>query len=189
MWGCYLQGKDGAMRHQGWYRVTSTVRGMLCWMISCYFIYLLIHQIRWSNQFISCCGHKICRYLVYFFLVSMSPCPTLSTVTVTARGAILSRNGSDRRCWRVPQRRCYFAWCSYCATWHHPPRNMTFNQELVQTSISVDLLRDYYQALARVRQVEVRWDTLHLTVVSLLFRMVAFTCIHISHVSDRAGHL
>jgi len=72
---------------------------------------------------------------------------------------------------------------------HYPPRNMTFNQELVQAAIFVDLLRDYNQALARARQAEVRWDTLHLTVVSLLFRMVAFTCIHSSHVRDRAGHL
>ena len=72
---------------------------------------------------------------------------------------------------------------------HHPPRNMTLNQELVQTAIFVDLLRDYNQALARVRQAEVRWDTFHLTVVLLLFRMVAFTCIHSSHVRDRAGHL
>jgi len=72
---------------------------------------------------------------------------------------------------------------------HHPPRNMTFNQELVQGAIFVDLLRNYNQALARVRQAEVRWDTLHLTVVSLLFRMVTFTCIHSSHVRDRAGHL
>jgi len=39
MWGCYLQGKDGAMRQQGWYRVTSTVRGMLCWMM-----FWLLHQ-------------------------------------------------------------------------------------------------------------------------------------------------
>jgi len=72
---------------------------------------------------------------------------------------------------------------------HHPPRNMTFNQELVQVAIFVDLLRNYNQALARVRQAEVRWDTLHLTIVSLLFRMVTFTCIHSSHVRDRAGHL
>jgi len=33
MRGNYLQDKDGAMRHEGWYRVTSTVRGMLCWMM------------------------------------------------------------------------------------------------------------------------------------------------------------
>jgi hypothetical protein len=72
---------------------------------------------------------------------------------------------------------------------HHPPRNMTFNQELVQAAIFVDLLRDYNQALARVRQAEIRWDTLHLTVVLLLFRMVTFTCIHSSHARDRAGHL
>ena len=72
---------------------------------------------------------------------------------------------------------------------HHPPRNMTFNQELVQTAIFVDLLKDYNQALARVRQAAIRWDTLHLTVVLLLFRMVTFTCIHSSHVRDRAGHL
>ena len=72
---------------------------------------------------------------------------------------------------------------------HPPPRNMTFNQELVQAAIFVDVLRDYNQALARVRQAEVRWDTLYLTVVSLLFRMVTFTCIHSSRVRDRAGHL
>ena len=74
---------------------------------------------------------------------------------------------------------------------HHPPRNMTFNQELelVQAAIFVDLLKDYNQALARVRQAAIRWDTLHLTVVLLLLRMVTFTCIHSSHVRDRAGHL
>jgi hypothetical protein len=72
---------------------------------------------------------------------------------------------------------------------HHPPRNMTFNQELVQVAIFVDLLRDYKQALVRVRQDVVRWDSLHLTVVSLLFRMVTSTCIHSSHVRDHAGHL
>jgi len=72
---------------------------------------------------------------------------------------------------------------------HHPPRNMTFNQELVQAAIFVDFLRDYNQALTRVSHAEVRLDTLHLTVVSLLFRMVAFTCIHGSHVRDCAGHL
>jgi len=62
---------------------------------------------------------------------------------------------------------------------HHSTRNMTFNQELVQAVIFVDLLRDCSQALARVRQAEVRWYSLHLTRVSLLFRMVTFTCMYI----------
>jgi len=74
---------------------------------------------------------------------------------------------------------------------HHPPRNMTFNQELelVQAAIFVDLLKDYDQVLAHFRQAEVRWDTLHLTIVSLLFHMVTITCIYSSHVRDHAGHL
>lgn len=72
---------------------------------------------------------------------------------------------------------------------HNPPPNVTCNQELVEPAIFVDLLRDYNRALARVRQAQVRWDSLHHRVVFLLFRMLTFTCIHSSHIRDHAGHM
>ena len=64
-----------------------------CVVCRCWMMFLLLHQFVDSSNGVVKSIHTLLWTQNLFFLVFISPCPTLSTVTVTARGAILSRNG------------------------------------------------------------------------------------------------